>query len=100
MSAERIPGQRPAWCHAAEPEEPQTEVGTGAHIVTWARYFAPQGVPWEVGLFAEDRLTADGFGAGPTRVQVFDPERDLTPDEAEQFALAIIDAAKTAQNDH
>lgn len=57
----------------------------------------PKGVTWEVGLFAEDRLSLDGFDAGPTVVRVFDPECGLTTDEAERFALAIIDAVKTAQ---
>ncbi|MFS4490540.1 hypothetical protein [Dietzia kunjamensis] len=70
---------------------------TGAQIVTWARYFAPKGVTWDVGVFAEDRLSLDGLDAGPTFIRVFDPECDLTPDEAERFALAIIDAVKTAQ---
>ncbi|MEH6380385.1 hypothetical protein CEY15_02360 [Dietzia natronolimnaea] len=74
-----------------------TEKATGAQIVTWARYFAPKGVTWDVGLFAEDRLSLDGLDAGPTFIRVFDPECDLTPAEAEQFALAIIDAVKTAQ---
>lgn len=97
MSDERAPGQRPDWCQAPEPEEPMTEVATGAQIVTWGRYFAPKGVTWDVGLFAEDRLSLDGLDAGPTFIRVFDPECDLTPDEAERFALAIIDAVKVAQ---
>lgn len=93
----RAPGQRPAWCQASEPEEPMIATATGAQIVTWARYFAPKGVTWDVGVFAEDRLSLDGLDAGPTFIRVFDPECDLTPDEAERFALAIIDAVKTAQ---
>lgn len=93
----RTPGQRPSWCLASEPEEPMIDNTTGAEVVAWSRYFGPKGVPWSVGIFAEDRLSLDGLDAGPTFIRVFDPECDLTPDEAEQFALAIIDAVKTAQ---
>ena len=94
---DRTPGQRPAWCLDDQPEEPMIETATGAEIVTWSRYFGPKGVPWSVGIFAEDRLSLDGLDAGPTFIRVFDPECDLTPEEAERFALAIIDAVKTAQ---
>ena len=95
---ERTPGQRPFWCLDEQPvDPPMTCTRTGADIVEWCRYFARKGVTWEVGFFAEDRLSLDGLDAGPTVVRVFDPEQDLTPDEAEAFALAIIDAVKTAQ---
>lgn len=94
----RTPGQRPDWCLDDQPEEPMTETATGAEVVTWSRYFAPKGASWDVGIFAEDRLSLDGLDAGPTFIRVFDPECDLTPDEAEQFALAIVDAVKAAQS--
>lgn len=98
MSSERTPGQRPAWCLDTEPEDHSSARDGQTMFATWSRYFTPSGVPWGVGLFAEDVTTADGIIAGPTRVKVFDPERELTLDEAEQFALEIIDAVKTAQN--
>lgn len=94
----RTPGTQPAWCLDTEPEDHSTSRDGQTMFATWSRYFTPRGVPWGVALITEDTTSADGIEAGPTHVQVFDPERPLTLDEAEQFALEIIEAVKTAQN--
>lgn len=92
----RAPGQRPLWCKT-DPEEAWSP--DGARIFnTWAREFGPRSAPWGVDLIDEDVTTLDGIETTGTCVRVYDPERPLTLEEAEQFALAIIDAVKTAQN--
>ncbi|MCT2076303.1 hypothetical protein [Dietzia cinnamea] len=93
----RTPGQRPSWCLDAEPEDHSSARDGQTMFSTWSRYFGPRTAAWGVALLAEDVTTADGIDAGPTVVRVYDPERELTLDEAEQFALAIIDAVKTAR---
>lgn len=90
----RAYGQRPTWCRDTTPEEPMIDTRTGADVVTWARYFGPRGSAWDVGLFSEDHLSGDGLTTTPTVIRVFDPECDLTADEAEAFALAILDAVR------
>ena len=94
----RAPGQRPAWCNA-DPEEGWSP--DGARIFhTWAREFGPRSAPWGVDLIDEDVTTLDGIQTSGVGIRVYDPERTLTLDEAEQFALAIIEAVKAAQNAH
>lgn len=93
----RAPGQRPHWCLDTEPEDHSSAPDGQTMFSTWSRYFGPRTAAWGVALLAEDTYTAEGVIAGPTEVRTYDPERSLTVDEAEQFALAIIDAVKTAQ---
>lgn len=95
---DRAPGQRPAWCLDTEPEDHSSARDGETMFSTWSRYFGARELPWGVALIAEDTFTADGVEAGPTEVHIYDPERALTLDEAERFALDIIDAVKTAQN--
>ena len=95
----RTPGQRPAWCPHQQPEQAHTPDGARM-FTTWVRECSPRTVPWGVDLVDEDIYTGDGVQTTGTRVQVYDPERPLTLDEAEQFALHLIDAVKTAQQAH
>ncbi|MCT2029515.1 hypothetical protein M3D00_05000 [Dietzia cinnamea] len=97
IPSERAPGQRPAWCLDDAPEDHSSARDGQTMFSTWSRYFTPAGAPWGVALIAEDTTTADGIMAGPTRVQVFDPERPLTLEEAEAYALEVIEAVKAAQ---
>lgn len=95
----RSPGQRPAWCLTDEAEDTGVDRKTGAQIHTWVRSFSRPGTSWGVDLLAEDVTTLDGTTAYPARVRIYDPERALGPGEAEEFALAIIDAVKAAREE-
>lgn len=94
----RSPGEKPAWCLETEAEDTGVDRKTGAQFHTWVRSFSRPGKSWGVDLLAEDVTTLDGTTAYPTTVRVYDPERALSPVEAEEFALAIIDAIKTARD--
>ena len=93
----RSPGQRPHWCRNSAPEDTGTNNATGAAVFSWSRSF---GGTIGAELSAEDHLTPEGGQAFSPRIYAYGRERGgMSLGEAEQLALAIIDAVKAARED-